>query len=352
MPIVSEDNLKEHLRSGVMAPVYLLFGEDGYLKKQYAQKLCQTVTEPDDVFNFFKFEGDCDLQAVYDALSQLPVMADKKCVLLCDYDFEHCGKTDFDRLTQLVSSATDTALFVLWFDSVAVDAKKSAKFKKLVAASEKCGGYAVRLDHRRSGDLVKVITDGAKKRGCAMESTVARYLIETVGEDLFTLQNELDKLCAFAPDSTLRKEDVDYVCVKTPEARIYQLASYITAQNARLALKTLDELLFCRFEAMTILSVISSYYVDLYRVYAAKIAGKSMAETAKIFGYKGKEFVLDRAAQVLPKLNFQKLALSLDALMQADQKLKSFGAEERVILEQLIVRLLYIIAKGEKIDPS
>ena len=352
MPILSEDNLRNHLRSGVIAPVYILFGDDGFLKKQYVDKLSRTAAQPDDVFNYFRFDGDCDLQPVYDALTQMPIMADKKCVLLCDYDFEHCEKDNFDRLTELASSGEDTALFLLWFESVEFDVKKSARFKKLVSAAEKCGGYAVRLDHRKSGDLVKTITDGAKKRGCTMDGNTARYLIETVGEDLYTLQNELDKLCAFLPNGTLRKEDVDYICIKTPEARIYQLANFITAQNAERAFEALDELFFYRYEPLTVLSVISSYYVDLYRVYAAKKAGQPIGEVARIFGYKGKEFVLDNAARTLSKFNFQKLSLSFEALTKADRKCKSFGADARVILEQLIVRLIYIVAKGEKIDPT
>ena len=292
------------------------------------------------------------MQEVYDALSQLPIMAEKKCVLLCDYDFEHCDKANFERLSELLSSGTDSSIFLVWFDSLEIDAKKSSKFKKLITAAEKCGGYAVHLDHRNSSDLIKTISDGAKKRGCTMDGSVARYLIETVGEDLYTLQNELDKLCAFSPESTLRREDVDYICIKTPEARIYSLAGFITAQNAQNAFSALDELFFYRYEPIMILTVISSYYADLYRVHAAKKAGQPLTETAKVFGYKGREFVLNNAARSLSKFNFKKLQLSFEALMDADRKCKSAGANARVVLEQLIVRLIYIVAKGERIDPS
>ena len=38
------------------------------------------------------------------------------------------------------------------------------------------------------------------------------------------------------------------------------------------------------------------------------------------------------------------------ALRDADKSLKSTGANERVILEQLIIRLIYILAKGESVD--
>ena len=60
--------------------------------------------------------------------------------------------------------------------------------------------------------------------------------------------------------------------------------------------------------------------------------------------------MLDRAARELSGLDFKKITLSFDALIDADRRLKSFGADERIILEQLTIRLIYIAAKGESVD--
>ncbi len=350
MPIIFEEGLKKQISSDVLAPVYILFGDDGFLKKRYAGKLSSRVAEPDDIFNYAVFENECDLQEVYDALTQFPMMAERKCVILRDYDFEHCAKSDFDRLCELLASGCDTALLIVWFDGAAIDAKKNAKFKKLVAAAEKCGGYAVQLDHKKAPELIKILTDGAKKRGCTMDSATARYLTETAGQDLFTLQNELEKLCHYLPGGTIRKEDVDAVCIKTPEASVYQLSKDIFARNIGQALQTLDELLFLRFEPMMILYTVSSAFTDMFRLYAARQSGENLQAVAAQFGYKGREFVLERAAQNLSKYDFKRLNWSLEALVEADRQMKSFGANEQVILEQLIVRLVYILSRGERID--
>ena len=50
--------------------------------------------------------------------------------------------------------------------------------------------------------------------------------------------------------------------------------------------------------------------------------------------------------------DFKKLCLSFEALVDADRRLKSNGADGRIILEQLVVRLIYIIAKGEAVDKA
>ncbi len=352
MAVINEDAFKSRIKSGGLAPIYILFGDDGYLKKMYAEKLTKMTADKDDIFNFCRFGADCDLQEVYDFLWQIPMMADKKCAVLCDYDFEHCSKNDFDKILSLASDGCDTAILIIWFDSLQIDAKKSAKFKKLVSAAEKCGGAAVSLNHRRTPELVKMLTDGAAKRGCKMDSAAARYLVESAGEDINTLVNELDKLCYYLPNGEITKTAVDYVCTKTPEASVYNLSKQIFARQSGEALKTLDELFFMRFEPMMILYTVSSPYIDMYRLYTFKNGGKSTGELSELYGYKGREFLIDRAAQNLRLFDFKKLSLSFDALVDADRRLKSYGADGRIILEQLVIRLIYIIAKGEAVDKA
>lgn len=351
MAIIYEDAIKKHISSKNLLPVYIIFGEDGFLKKMYVDKISQLTADKDDVFNYAKFTDGCDLQEVYDALSQFPLMADKKCVILCDYDFEHCSKTDFEKLCSLVEAGGETAVFVIWFDGINIEPKKNAKFKKIVSSVEKAGGAAVQLNHRGLPELVKILVDGARKRGAIMEQSAAKYLVETAGEDISNLQNELDKLCSFAKDKTITKEMVDYVSIKTVEASVYNLSIFIMNCRSDAALKTLDELFFMRVEPMVILYTISAYYIDLYRVYTCNKNGGTVKDTAEAFlGYKGREFVLQKASQNLSKFDLDKFDMSFSALIDADKKLKSYGSEPRVILEQLIVRLIYIIAKGEAVD--
>lgn len=349
MAVVFEEALKKNINADVSG-VYILFGEDSFLKKSYADKIGKKIAETDDIFNYCRFTGDCDLQDVYDAAMQIPFMADKKYIELCDYDFEHCTKSDFDKLCDLISEIPDTAVLVIRFDSIEVDSKKSAKFKKILTATEKVGGLAVNLEHRKMPELIKMLSDGAAKRGSKMEPSAARYLIETAGDDIDTLKNELIKLCAFAGKNTITKETVDKVSVKTVEASVYNLSRFILNTDTSAALSCLDELFFMRIEPMIILHTVSSVYVDMFRIYSANEQGLGIKDVAEKFGYKGREFVLEKAAQSLRKFDFKRLNLSLKALTSADKSLKSFGADSRIILEQLIIRLIYIITKGEAVD--
>lgn len=350
MAIANEDALKKSLAAGKLQSVYLLFGEDAYLKTAYLNKISHLIAEPDDVFNYSKFTGKLDLQSVYDAVMQLPFMADRKCVIINDYDFKDVSDKEFERLLSLLGDIPEETTLIMYFDGIAVDTKQ-ARFKKLVIATEKSGGFAVEFKHRSAAELVKMLCDGAAKRHCKMDRVVGSYLVETVGEDINLLRNELEKLCAYVGQGAVTKEHIDLICTKTVEANLFQLSDFILNCDSTNALKLLDELLFMHIEPMPVLYTISGVFVDIYRVSCARLQGKTNDDVIKSFKYPAnKHFLVRKAAQNLNKFDVKKITLCLDALVRADKDLKSFGLDSRTVLEQLIIKLIYIIAKGESID--
>lgn len=350
MAVIFEEALKKSLKVDGILPVYILFGEDAYLKTTYLKKIGKSIADEDDVFNFSKFIGGCDLQEVYDSVMQLPVMSERKCVVLNDYDFEHCSKSDFERLTTIIGEVPSECTLILYFDSVETDHKKGTKFKKIISACEKNHGLAVCLNHRNKAELVKMLCDGAAKRGLKMDFSTGNYLVETAGEDINALSSELTKLCAFVDEGDITKAHIDNVCTKTVEANVFKLSDSILALNSTDALKMLDELLYLRTEPMSVFYTVSGVFTDMYRVYCAKEAGISLNSAAETFGYKNKAFLLEKASRNLKKMDFGKLNLCLKTLVNTDKKLKTFGCDVRQVLEEMIVKLIYIIANGESLD--
>lgn len=349
MPIVDEKSILSDIKSGVLAPIYFIFGNDSYLKQTYSKKIVNAVVSEDDLFNFQKFANPSDLQEVYDAVMQLPMMQDKKCVVLSDYDFLKADKSDFERLITLCEEVSDDTVFVMWFDWVEID-PKSDRVKKLIKAIEKNGGRAVCLDHPTNADLIRMLVNGAKKRGCQMEPKVAQYLIENCSNDVNVLQNELEKLSAYIKDGLITEQIVDLVCVKSVEASVYDIAKNIIVGKASVALKILDDLLYMRIDPIVILSIISSTYIDLCRASAARMASVSPSTAASDFSYGNRDFLMTRAFASVRNFDSKKIMLSLNELVNADKNVKSLGSIDRTVLEQVVVRLSYIAVNGESID--
>ncbi len=350
MAIVFERDLKKNIDSGNFLPVYLLFGNDDGLKRLYCNTIIKKTVGEDDCFNLQRFHSECELQSVYDACMQYPMMSDKKCVTLCDYDFEKNGETNFERLLSLIAEMPETTVLVLWFDTVEIDEKKSSRFKKLVAQVEKIGGMCVKMDHRTAQDLVRMICSAAEKLGCKMESSTAKYLIEVCSADYNILKNEIDKLTAYAKNSLITKDMIDAVCVKSVEASIYNISRELVSKNIGKALNLLDELLFLKVKPHAILATLSRAFVEMYIGKTAVVSGVKPAEAAETFGYKGREFVITKAIDSARKTDEKQLGMCLKELLSADSKIKSTSADERVIIEELMVKLVYIMSEGKCID--
>lgn len=348
--MVNEDILSKDIAKGKLYNIYMIFGDDAYLKNHYANKIIEKSYDGDPFFNLQKFEANVELQDVYDAVNQFPMMADSKCVVLSDYDFEDCSQKDFERLCAIFEECVSGCTLVLRFESVEIDTKKSSRVKKLVATIEKMGGCVAQIDHRSGSKLYKMLIDGAKKRGCVLTEVSARYLVENVGEDIFILKNELDKLCSFVREGNIDEEIIDKICSKSVESSVYDYIKEILACNISGAMNLLDDMFYMHIEPMAILYNASSSYVDMYRVLAARRDGENTGSVAKEFAYKNKAFLLDKAANNLRKFDDKKILLSFDELLKAEGELKGFNKEPRTVLEQLTVRLIYILAKGEKVD--
>ena len=132
---------------------------------------------------------------------------------------------------------------------------------------------------------------------------------------------------------------------KNLETTVFLLSKALVAGNYEKAYELLDLLFGQNEEPVSILAVLSSAYVDMYRVRAALQSGQPVFELAKTFDYKGKEFRLRNAERDGAGMSTEMLRESLDALLQTDVALKSTRTDNRLWMEELIARLLLISQK-------
>ncbi len=346
----NERTLKQSLDSGAILPVYVIVGDDSFLKKQAKDRIIKAAIGEDDGFNLVTFEDGCDLQMLYDELNSCPFTSDRKCVVLSDYNVESCSKTEFERLLLLVGTKYTSSVFIVYFDVIPYDPKKSSKIKELVKTAENIGGAAITANHRTKEDLVRQLVATVKKQDCEMTPFVAGYLIDSCSTDISTLLNEITKLCLYAKQGEITKEMVDLVSVKSVEASIFNLSKRIIAGDTAGAMTLLDDLFFMRIAPEIIVYNISTAFVDMYRALAAKKQGLHPVSIAEDFKMQNVTFRLKAAAEHLRKYDDNKIKLSLDAITHADKEIKSYSSDARLAIEKLIVKLIYIMKTGETLD--
>lgn len=348
MPEITEAELKKQIEKSDFSNLYVLYGEENYLVGYYAQRLIANAkgTAFED-FNFQRFEGDTSsMDAIAAAVEALPFMAERKCVAVSDLDVEGLRAGELSKLEELLGSIPSSTILVIYLPSVTIDLKTAKKWKKFLTAANQ-QGCTVQFKRRSNPDLEKLLCSGASKRGCELSRQDAGRIIRYTGNDLQTLTNELEKLCAFVKEGEITAQVIDRLVVKNLEARVYDLSKAILSGQYDRAYEILDLLFYQNEEPVSILAVLSSAYVDLYRVRTSVQSGYSVTEPAKYFDYARKEFRLTNAERDSKRLSTAMLRESLRALLDADTALKSARGDRRIVMEKLIAQLLYI-AEREK----
>ena len=77
-------------------------------------------------------------------------------------------------------------------------------------------------------------------------------------------------------------------------------------------------------------------------------SGVSQKTVADDFAYNKRAFALGKARDATWRVSTEALRDCLDALTEADFKMKNVSVNERLLLEQLIAQLLLICGKGRK----
>ena len=86
----------------------------------------------------------------------------------------------------------------------------------------------------------------------------------------------------------------------------------------------------------------------MYRVKVALASGVNPSVLKDSFNYKGREFVISNAQRDSKYLDLNKIRKCLEALSEADMKLKNGRDNVALIIEQVMVKLL-LITNGEKV---
>ncbi len=342
MAQIGEQEIKAMIKSSDFSNAYFIYGEESYLKEFYVNKLKDKIVDKAfETFNFHSFEGkDTSLDDILKDAQMLPMMSEYNFILVCDYPFDK-SKSDVKMISEFLEDVPETTILVFWYNAVAVDVRKNSAYKAVLKAFDKAG-VCVNLEKRSDAEVARLLVSGAKKRGSALDINNAKYLISVSGNDMKILLNELDKLSYYAQGGEITKDIIDDIATKCLQARVYDLSKSVVAGNYDKAYVVLDTLFAIKEEPIVILSVLGGVYVDMYRVKCAKTAGCSYDDVAKHFNYKGREFALRNASRDCAHLSENQLRNSLDAIINTDVKLKSSSVNPRLLLEELIIKLVMI----------
>lgn len=341
-----EKSLKAHIKNGDLMPVYLFNGDEDYLRKLYCDMLIEKAVNKDFFdFNFQEFDvKNLDLRDVFEASEMLPMMSDRRCVLVRNAKLESMNDEDFSLLKTYLENPCESTVLIFYQSDKEFPLTKAKKAADIIRKT----GAICTLKKRSGNDLIKPLMKSAEKQGCQLSQQAANYLVSVVGDDFNVLINELGKVCHYAGGGEITKSHIDEVAVKTDDAKIYDLTKFMLMKKFDKAFEILSVLLRQKVEPEYILGAITGSYVDMYRAKVSLACGMRADELADAYSYGKMAFRLTNGAKVSSGIDINTVRRCLDELHKADTKLKNSRDNPNIILEQLIVRL-FLVSGGERL---
>ncbi len=340
MASLTENELKSQIKSCKLNNLYLLYGEEKYLISHYTNKLIDVALDGTiNDFNFKKFKtSNMSVDSLEESIEVLPFLSSKKCIVVSDLELEKFSVTEIKKLKEIVSKIPETTILIISQSNIDASTYKSSKWNSFIKLVEKHGN-AVNFKKLSRLSLEKQIINWAKKLTLNISQNSVEKLIEYCGDDLLNLRSELEKLSAFADNGEITEDDIELLVSKKAEANVFDLTKAVSQNNYDRALKILHVLLEKKEEPVAILSLLASNYIDMYRVKVAKNSGVPTNKIAELFDYKRKEFRLTLASKACDNYSLKDLRKYISFLKEIDLKLKSSKDDNKILLEELLVKI-------------
>lgn len=341
--MIKEADYRKEIKSNP-ASGYLFFGEEDYLKS-FAVKTAREAICPDPTFSFFnelKLEAlDFTPAKLLDALMPMPMMADKKLVVVSGLNFLTMKPNELEELCSVLSELAHYDYNVLiitvasdCFDAGYLPKRPSATLSKLCEHLT-----AVNFERSTPAKLAAWTQKHFAHNGISASPEFCAQMVDYCGKGMFVLANEIDKLSFYLrahgkTDATL--EDMKHVCISATEYDAFAFTNAIMENRPSAALEILADYRFRRVEPIIILSDVIRVICEMVSVRAMTAEGAPASEIASIL--KLHEYKVGLYQKSLRNTSPERLRRALDACLTADAALK-LSPKGYTALEQLICTL-------------
>lgn len=319
--------LNRDLKEGNFRSVYLLFGEEEFLKKSYKNRLREAIAGEDSMnYNYFEGKG-LDVAEIISLADTMPFFAERRLILLEDTGFFKSAAGE--ELVAYLPRMPESTCMIFVESEVDKRNRLYKKVKELGYAAELSRQDAAQLARWAGGILAK---DGKKITGRTME-----HFLAAAGDDMENIRMELEKLICYVGDrEVVTDQDVEAICTVHVTSRIFDMVGAIVAGNTRKAMDLYEDLLTLKEPPMRILYLIARQFNQILQV--KELMGKGMDRSAIASKLKMQPFVVGKTMPQARAFTKEQILSYVDLCVESEEAVKTGRLQDRLAVELLIAK--------------
>ncbi len=333
--------VNEDIRNRSFRQIYLLTGEQAYLRNQNRDRLCAAVLGAEhegiaglaDNFNFSRFRGeDADIDRIMEMAETLPFFSEKRVILLEDTPLFDKGTAEAQRLAEYLPGMPASTVMIL-------SQSRTDKRSRLYKAIEKQGFV---LDCDTVDDvLISKWTAGLfAKAGLAISGADLAWFLDRTGTDMLGIRSETEKIICYKMEDgmpvkgTVTRADIEAVGTARLRDRIFDLTDAIARKQADTVFAIYMELCELQTAPQILLSLLQRQFLTILKVgeLSAKMSDADIARELKLPPF----VVTKRYRPVLRSYRRSDLVALVDRCAAIDMEYRSGKIDAGAALEMLM----------------
>ena len=308
--------------------IYLLYGEDEYLRNEYLKKIKKEFGEIQLGINYVQV----DENNVSNIISDIETPAfgfPTKLIIAKNTGLFKKKNALADTLADYLKAANLEGVELVFVEN---EADKNSLFNTISKIGE-----VKEFKEQKLPLLITKVKSIAKAYNVNIAENTASYFIECVGTNMSDIINELRKLIEYAGNGgTIVKEDIDALSIKKSESIIFDLTDNLGRKKIADAIEVLHNLIYAKEPVQRILIMLYNHFKKLYIIKLAVEENKNVAQSLKL--KPNQAFLVGKYQAQSKYFGKEELRSLLEELIKIDSSSKSGGIEINVGLETVLCK--------------
>ncbi|NLZ81368.1 MAG: DNA polymerase III subunit delta [Clostridiales bacterium] len=320
-------NIEKDIKKNEYKPVYLLYGEEAYLKRAYKNKMKNAIVGDESSMNYNSFEGkSVDVKEIIEFANTLPFLAEYRLLIIENSGyFKNANQEMADFIEEIPEST------VIVFVEEEVD-KRGRLFKAV-----KSFGYFTELSRQTDNKLIAWVLGILTREKKKITEANMHLLLSKTGNDMENIEKEVDKLISYTLGrDIITAEDIEAICSTQVTGKIFQMIDAISGNNQKEALNLYYDLLTLKEPPLRILFLIARQFNLLLQVKWLSNQGMGNDAIAKQIGLQS--FLIGKYFAQARRFQTEFLKSAVEECVETEEAIKTGRLEDQLGVELLIVK--------------
>lgn len=318
--------INDHIKRNEFKQVYLLCGEEEYLKKQYRDKLREAMIS-DDTMNYSYYEGKkLNGKEIVNTADTLPFFTDRRLLVIENSGF---FKSASDDIVDLVKNLPEY-LHIIFVDS---EVDKRNKLYKAV----KDKGYISEMKFQDVSILSRWVNGLLATEGKSMDHRVMEQFLTKTGIQMDNIKAELEKVICYTLDrSEITEADIEAICTTQTTNKIFDMITAIALKQQKKALDLYYDLLLLKEPPMRIMYLITRQFNMMLQVKEMVNERYDNASIAKTLGIAA--FLVGKYISQSKSFSYDEIRSALVDFAETEEAVKTGKLDDKTAVELIIIK--------------